>query len=219
MIVAARDLASGQRHVADRRASLAVIATFSSCHWAVTPPVRRGNTSTSLGICTLVAFWAKAEYLVNQADHSARQDVGDGRRAGRGTSRAESTGLDAVILAPPLGVGVAALRLEPHADLVGVFGPLERTESARERDSLDADLVGRTLLGDLWGRGAAVNHGPQALGRLNHAGSNSIFLPSLAASAVSVSSSRSRSAISSSASVDSIARTASIRLARAAASS
>ena len=72
-----------------------------------------------------------------------------------------------MILAPPLRLGVAALGLEPHACRVGVLGVLKRTEPARERHRLNADLLA-TLFGRFGGRRAAVNHAAEILGRLSH---------------------------------------------------
>ena len=42
--------------------SLAVIAVFSAIQYAVAPPVRFGKSTTSDGICTLIALLANAEY-------------------------------------------------------------------------------------------------------------------------------------------------------------
>ena len=70
-----------------------------------------------------------------------------------------------MIVAPPLRVGIASLGTEPHADLVGILGVLERTQAARERNRLDAKLLA-PLFGHFRGGRATLNHRTQVLSRV-----------------------------------------------------
>ena len=101
---------------------------------------------------------------VDQADEVGHHDVGDEGTAGGVGRLAHGPHLDAVIGTPLACVGIpGVLGLDPLAHGEGLRGILVGTELAAVGDGLDA---GSLRLGGIDGRGAAVDHRPEALGLL-----------------------------------------------------